>query len=375
MQNSWKSSLFPAGIGVVVSGSKDQPFPRSWELLAWKDPTPFISWAMVTDTVEIQPDVSVDEQFVSSLSPQASHHDRLPLPGTTQPVKIDWRYLVSMTLVHLLALLAILPWFFSWTGVVVCLLGHYFVGTWGIGIGYHRLLTHGGFRCSKWLEHLLATLGVLCLQDTPARWVAVHRLHHQHSEKQEDPHSPLVNFLWSHVGWLIFVNREHNNVKQYERYTRDILKDPFYLHYERNWFWLWSYIFSAAAYFFLGLLAGWILAGQMLPALQFALSITVWGVFVRTVTVWHATWSVNSLSHIFGYRNYETKDNSRNNWFVALCSTGEGWHNNHHADPTSARHGHRWWEIDAAWFTIWVLEKVGLVWDVKRPHHHTVLKR
>lgn len=323
---------------------------------------------MATDTCEVETAGVVDKSRVLLQQP-ATHPDRdTKRPETTQPLQIDWRYLNSIAIVHFLALFAIFPWFFSWTGVAVCFLSHYFVGTWGIGVGYHRLLTHGGFCCSKWLERLFATLGVLSLQDTPGRWVAIHRMHHQHSEDKEDPHSPRVNFLWSHMGWLILVNREHNNIKQYERYARDILRDPLYLRYERHWLWLWCYIISVVAYFLVGFLAGWMLERQVMAAVQFGLSITVWGVFVRTLTVWHATWSVNSLAHIFGYRNYDTRDNSRNNWFVAFCSTGEGWHNNHHADPTSAKHGHRWWEVDTAWFTIWVLEKLGFVWNVKRPH-------
>lgn len=327
---------------------------------------------MATDTCDIGPEAPVDSPQVESTVPDETGDSRLELPETAQPVRIDWRYVISITIVHLLAAFALLPWFFSWTGVAVCFLSHYFVGTWGIGVGYHRLLTHRGFSCPKWFEYVLSTLGVLSLQDTPARWVAIHRMHHQHSERKADPHSPLVNFLWGHIGWLVLVNREHNNVNQYERYVRDLLSDRFYLRYERSWFWLWSYIFSAFAYYLVGLGAGWLLFGELLPAVQFGLSITVWGVFVRTLTVWHATWSVNSLAHMFGYRNYETKDNSRNNWFVAFCSTGEGWHNNHHADPTSAQHGHRWWEFDLAWITIWMFEKVGLAWDVKRPRIKTM---
>jgi stearoyl-CoA desaturase (delta-9 desaturase) len=306
------------------------------------------------------------EKAVPSSQPVAGRQ-RLPAPAAAQPLKINWRYFISIPLVHLLAMLAFVPWFFSWTGVALCLLGHFFVGSLGISVGYHRLLTHRGFTCPKWFEHTLATLGVMCLQDTPARWVAIHRMHHQHPEEQEDPHSPLVNFLWSHVGWLLFVNREHNRVHQYERYARDILRDPYYLRLERWYYWLIIYIYSAIAYYVVGFLVGWAITGDLLSGVQFGSSIMVWGVFVRTVFVWHSTWSVNSIGHLFGYRNYPTRDNSRNNWLVAIFSTGEGWHNNHHADPVSARHGHRWWEFDLAWITIRLWDKIGLVRDVKCP--------
>jgi stearoyl-CoA desaturase (delta-9 desaturase) len=311
-------------------------------------------------TLDQQPSLETADLVGDSL-------ERLDYPSTTEPRQIYWQYVFGIGGIHLLGLLALLPWFFSWTGVVVAILGHYLVGTLGIGVGYHRLLTHRGFACPLWLEHILSTLGVLSLQDSPARWVAIHRVHHQHSERQPDPHSPLVNFLWSHVGWLVCVNRDHYNVKFYQRYVPDLLRDPLYIRYERSYFWFTTYIISCVIYYLVGFGAGWLLTGELLPSVQFGASIMVWGCFVRTLSVWHATWSVNSLSHLFGYRRYETNDNSRNNWFVGLFATGEGWHNNHHADPVSAKHGHRWWEFDMTWLTIRFMEMVGLAWDVKRP--------
>lgn len=319
---------------------------------------------MITQTTEpaSEPECAAAKRLGAEAASQ-----RLNPPESTAPLRLDWRYVIGITAVHLLALLALLPWFFSWTGVAVAVLGHYFVGTLGIGVGYHRLLTHRSFKCPKWLEHVFATLGVLCLQDTPARWVAVHRMHHQHSEHEPDPHSPLVSFFWSHMGWLFYVNREHDSVYHYERYVHDLLKDRYYRRFERWYFWGITYVLSIVAYFSFGFALGWALSGEAIGALQMAASIVVWGVFVRTLSVWHATWSVNSIGHLFGYRNYETSDNSRNNLFVGLFATGEGWHNNHHADPNSAKHGHKWWELDVTWLTIWFLEKVGLARDVKRP--------
>jgi stearoyl-CoA desaturase (delta-9 desaturase) len=293
--------------------------------------------------------------------------NRLPLPAAVPPKKIIWAYAVSVAAYHLLALLAFVPWLFSWTGVALAFAGLYVFGTLGINLCYHRLLTHRGFSCPLWLEHTLAMLGVCCLQDTPTRWVAIHRLHHQFSDEQPDPHSPLVAFFWGHMGWIFVENREINNMLAYDRYARDILKDPFYFALERKLSWVWINLAQAALFYLAGFGVGWASTGEWMGGVQFGLSLLTWGVWVRTVAVWHITWSVNSITHVWGYRNYPTDENSRNNWFVALISNGEGWHNNHHADQRSAAHGHRWWEFDITYLTVLALEKMGLARDVVRP--------
>lgn len=292
---------------------------------------------------------------------------QLDYPRTTRPVRVRWVYLISISSFHLLACLAFVPWLFSWTGVALALLGLYVFGTLGINLCYHRLLTHKSFSCPKWIEHLTATLGVCCLQDTPGRWVAIHRLHHQHSDEQPDPHSPLVDFLWGHMGWLMVKNDETDRISMYERYARDVLKDPFHMAFERNLLWVWVNLASWAAFYTVGFIVGWAMTGEFLGGVQFGLSLLVWGVFVRTVLVWHITWSVNSVTHMWGYRNYDTDENSKNNWFVGLVSNGEGWHNNHHADQRSAAHGHRWWEFDVTYLTIKALSLVGLAKDIVKP--------
>jgi sn-2 palmitoyl-lipid 9-desaturase len=289
---------------------------------------------------------------------------RLPLPNTVRRHEILWPYVISITLIHLLALLAFVPWLFSWTGVVLALCGLYVFGTLGINLCYHRLLTHRSLTCPCWLERFFAVLGVCCLQDTPGRWVAIHRFHHQHSDEQPDPHSPLVTFLWGHFGWLMVKNEEINKISTYERYARDVLRDPFYFRLEKNLLWAWIYLAHGTLFFLAGLVAGVLMDGTFEAGAQFGLSLLVWGVFVRTVAVWHITWSVNSVTHMWGYRNYETGENSRNNWFVALVSNGEGWHNNHHADQRSAAHGHRWWEFDVTYLTIRVLGLLGLAREI-----------
>lgn len=303
-----------------------------------------------------------------SLLDTPPHERTLPRPSaTTEPVRIRWRYAIGIPLIHLLACLALVPWLFSWTGVVLAVAGLYVFGTLGINLCYHRLLTHQGMVAPKWLEHTLAILGVCTLQDTPASWVAMHRIHHKHSDDQPDPHSPLVDFLWGHCGWLMVENREFRNLNHYERYARDLLRDRFYLNLERNDLYAWIYAAHAVLFYLVGFAIGWPMGGSVMHGVQFGLSVMVWGVFVRTVLTWHITWSVNSITHVWGYRNYETNDNSRNNWLVGLWSNGEGWHNNHHADQRAAAHGHKWWEFDVTWLTIRLLEKVGLVKNVVLP--------
>ena len=184
---------------------------------------------------------------------------RLDVPSTAAPLRIDWPNLFGLLAVHVIALLAFVPWFFSWTGVAIAFLGHYFVGTLGIGLGFHRLLAHRSLKCSKRLEHILSTLGVFSMQYTPARWVAVHRMHHQHCEGESDPHSPLVNFLWSHMGWIVFVNRSHDRVPDYESYVPDILRDGYYRRLESWPFLLCIYGLSLVAFSALGFGLGYVM--------------------------------------------------------------------------------------------------------------------
>ncbi|WP_157369192.1 acyl-CoA desaturase [Zavarzinella formosa] len=278
------------------------------------------------------------------------------------------RMIVLVFLFHSLALLACIPWLFSWWGVGLWLGGHYLYGTLGMTMGYHRLLTHRGFTCPRWFEHALAVLGVCCLEGTPMSWVAVHRMHHQHSDQVADPHSPrLKGFLWSHMGWFMFLNPNLYKVSTYERYIRDLFQDRFYKRMEKPWASRRIYIIQWLVYLVLGALVGLLTDGSAEGILQMSLSFLVWGVILRTVTVWHVTWSVNSITHIWGYRNYVTRDQSRNNWVVALVSGGEGWHNNHHAEPRAASHGQRWWEFDHTYTSIRLFQMVGLASNVVKP--------
>jgi fatty-acid desaturase len=292
---------------------------------------------------------------------------KLPLLAGISPLRIAWVRASVLSLYHAVALLALLPWLFSWTGVVLAVLGFYVFGAGGISLGYHRLLTHRGFGCPLRVEHALATLGVCCVQDTPARWVAVHRKRHHVSDQIGDPHSPSVNFFWGHLGWLFVVNRELNPLGIFDRYARDLLRDPFYTAMEHGYLYLWINLLSWLAFCGGGLLAGLVAGENVGAAAQFGASLLVWGVFVRTVLHLHATWSVNSVTHRWGYRNYETGEDSRNNVLIGLLANGEGWHNNHHADPRGARHGHKWWEFDLTNVILRILDALGLAREIVEP--------
>lgn len=288
----------------------------------------------------------------------------LERPETVDGEALFSSNVATIVLFHSLALLALMPSMFSWTGVVLVFLGNYVFGSMGVNIGFHRLLTHRGFRCPMWLEYTLTVLGICSLQDSPARWVAIHRMHHQHSDERPDPHSPQVNLAWGHVVWLFLKNRSLVHRSNLEKYAKDVLQDPFYARLEHHRTWLWIYAAHALLFFSAGCLAGRLMTGTAAGMWQFGLSMLVWGVFVRTVYVWHITWLVNSAAHYWGYRNYKTHDVSRNNWLVALLTNGEGWHNNHHASPRAAAHGHRWWEVDLTYWSIVALRWVGLAWKV-----------
>ncbi|HEX2891292.1 acyl-CoA desaturase [Vineibacter terrae] len=297
----------------------------------------------------------------------ADTSQRLDVPQAARPLRLIWSYAVAIALVHGLALLAFSPWFFSWAGVALALLGLYVFGTLGINLCFHRLLTHRGLVLPKGLERAFAILGVCCVQDTPARWVAIHRRHHARADEQPDPHSPLAGFLWAHMGWIVFRNSELTREALVSRYAKDIMRDPVYAALEQRLRWVWVVLASWLVFFVAGAAIELALGGSMSQALQFGSSLLVWGAFVRTVLVWHITWSVNSVAHLWGYRTYETGEGSRNNLIVGFISNGEGWHNNHHADPRAARHGHRWWELDVTWLTVRLLAALGLARKVVAP--------
>ena len=239
-------------------------------------------------------------------------------------------------------------WQTTWAAIGIAALLHLICGGFGICVGYHRLLTHRSFKCPKFLEYAMATAGSLSMQGGPIEWVALHRKHHQYSDKHGDPHSATEGFWWSHMLWVLHIpTREMWKVIR-SRYTPDLQKQVFYRGLERVW--LAGPIVLGLILYFLG---GW--------------PWVVWGVCVRLVLTYHITWFVNSASHMWGYKNFASNDLATNCWWVALLSYGEGWHNNHHAFPSSARHGMKWWEIDFSYYFIRGLKAVGLAWDMYVP--------
>ena len=260
------------------------------------------------------------------------------------------RTVVPMVLFHAGAVLAF--FMFSWKAAAVAALLWWVAESLGIGMGYHRLLTHRGYKTSRWVEYFLTVCGTLALQGGPIAWVATHRAHHQNSDKPGDPHSPRDGGFWAHMGWIITGEALHNKSAELLPYVPDLRKDKFH-----GWISQWHWVPLAILAVLLVLLGGW--------------DYLMWGIFLRTVVGLHATYLVNSATHMWGSRRFMTADKSTNSFWVAMLSFGEGWHNNHHADPCSARHGLAWYEFDMNWYGISFLHMLGLAWDLKRPRLRT----
>jgi fatty-acid desaturase len=272
-------------------------------------------------------------------------------PEQEPPRRFNWPNLIWLTIVHTGCLAA--PFFFTWEAVALTLALHWLTGGIGICLGFHRQLTHMSFTTYRPVRWLLAFMGGLAGEGAATDWVANHRKHHAHSDQEGDPHSPHDGPWWSHLFWLAFWRGPQHHAEHIRHWAPDIAKDPVL-----RWI---GYMFLPSHFALTGLLAA---AGYAYGGSFMATSFVVWGVFVRLVFVLHSTWFVNSASHMWGYKNYETTDDSRNNWWVALITYGEGWHNNHHAYPRMAPHGHRWWEIDVTFLTIRLMQLCGLAWDV-----------
>jgi len=247
-------------------------------------------------------------------------------------------------LFHVCAIVALFV--FNWKALILALFLWWVAESLGIGMGYHRLLTHRGYKTHKWIEYLLTICGTLALQGGPISWVATHRIHHQNSDKAGDPHSPRDGGFWAHIGWIITGKALHNNPGALLPYVPELRKDRFML-----WISKWHWVPLAVLAVMILAVGGW--------------RYLMWGIFLRTVIGLHATYLVNSATHMWGSRRFLTHDESTNNVVVAILSFGEGWHNNHHDYPRSARHGLAWYELDLNWFGICVLRWVGLAWDVQ----------
>ena len=285
-------------------------------------------------------------------------HDAAPSEIVRDPLEkgrwtngIDWPTVIWIGVVHLGLIAA--PFFFTWKAVAVMAVLHWLTGGIGVCMGYHRHLTHGSFSTYAPVRFLLALLGGLSGEGSAINWVANHRKHHAFSDLEGDPHSPKDGGMWSHMLWFMPHFGRKYTLELQRHYAPDLAKEASMRWLDKMF--LPSHLLMTAALFALGYF-GW-------DAYTGA-SFVAWGMFVRLVGVLHVTWFVNSASHMWGYRNYETTDDSRNLWWVGLLAYGEGWHNNHHAFQRMARHGHKWWEFDITYLTILLMEKLGLAWDV-----------
>jgi stearoyl-CoA desaturase (delta-9 desaturase) len=268
-------------------------------------------------------------------------------PGGDQAIAFNWTNALFFGAVHALALLA--PWFFSWPALAVAIFLHWLFGSVGICLGYHRLLTHRSFQVPKALEYAIAIVGALALQGGPIFWVAGHRMHHLHTEDvDKDPYSARRGFWWSHMLWLFHKNPKFFSSESYRQFAPDLDRQPFYRWLDR--YHLLLQIPLGVVLYFSG---GW--------------SFVFYGLVVRTVLLWHSTWLINSATHMFGYRTHDCEDNSRNLWWAAILTYGEGWHNNHHAYPNVAKAGWKWWEVDTTWWVILFLDKLGLARRIVLP--------
>ena len=261
-------------------------------------------------------------------------------------LKTKWGILAGIVFIHAGALLA--PFTFTWSAFWVFVVLQFATGLFGVTLCYHRLLAHRSFHIPKWLEYVLTLCGVLALQGGPIKWVATHRVHHAFSDRPQDPHSPRRGFWWAHMLWLFAYDEVLDHPTQFQRYAPDLARDKGQQFLEKT----------------CGLYT--VLLGFALMALG-GLPWLIWGLFFRTAFVYHVTWLVNSAAHLWGYQTYDTNEGSRNNWWVALISYGEGWHNNHHAYLHSAAHGLRWWEFDITYATIRLLTWMKLATKVRLP--------
>jgi stearoyl-CoA desaturase (delta-9 desaturase) len=278
--------------------------------------------------------------------------------GAATPVenaqRIDWLRTVPFILMHAACLCVF------WVGVspvAVTVAGAlYAIRMFALTGFYHRYFSHRAFRTSRAVQCVFAVIGASCVQRGPLWWAAHHRQHHRHADTEHDPHSPTVHgFLWSHAGWFLTpaaFQTDMSRVPDFKKYPELRWLDRFDIAVP---------VALAVALFGLGSLLHTVAPTWHTSGAQ----MLVWGFFVSTVVLFHATVTINSLAHRFGRRRFATRDNSRNNLWLALITFGEGWHNNHHFYPGSARQGFRWWEIDLTWYGLRLMAALGLVWDLR----------
>ena len=257
---------------------------------------------------------------------------------------INWHTAIFIALFHVGAVAAF--FMFSWKALAVAIVLWWITASLGVGMGFHRLLTHRGYKTPKVVEYFLTVCGALALEGGHIQWVVTHRLHHAHTDVPGDPHTPRDGGWWSHIGWMLAGRAQAHDSSVVAHYAPDLVKDRFHVWLNRL-YWVPLVLLGLTLLVF----GGW-------PYLM-------WAIFFRVTFNLHATWLVNSATHMWGKRRFATRDDSRNNWWVALLTFGEGWHNNHHAYPTAARHGLAWYEIDINWWGIRVMQFLRLAKAVK----------
>jgi stearoyl-CoA desaturase (delta-9 desaturase) len=263
--------------------------------------------------------------------------------ASPDPDRIHWLVSIPFLATHAMALSAFFVGF-RLRDVLVCL-GLYYFRMWAVTAGYHRYFSHRSYKTGRVFQFILAFLGSTCAQKGVLWWAAHHRHHHKESDQPGDVHSPTQRgFWWSHVGWVLsskYEDTRYELIRDFARYPE--------LRFLNRWHLLPPVLLAVALY----LIGGF--------------SMLVWGFFVSTVLLWHGTFTINSLSHVFGRRRYKTTDTSRNNWLLALITCGEGWHNNHHYHQNTANQGWFWWELDLTYYVLKALSWIGVVWDLRLP--------
>ena len=277
-------------------------------------------------------------------------------PDAAQDQRVDWPRILPFVVLHV-ACLGV--FFVGWSPVAVGVaLGLYALRMFSITAFYHRYFSHRAFKTSRAGQLAFALLGNSAVQRGPLWWAAHHRKHHRHSDQAPDVHSPHVHgFLWSHMGWITSRANFHTDLAQ----VPDLARYPELRFLDR--FNVLVPVLLAVGCYGLGAALGDAYGTS-------GMQMVVWGFFLSTTALFHASCSINSVAHRVGSRRYETGDDSRNNWWLALLTFGEGWHNNHHRYPAAVRQGHRWWEVDLSSYGLALLARLGLIWDLnKLPRH------
>ncbi len=279
------------------------------------------------------------------------------------PDAIDMSRIIPFIAIHLACLFVFIVGI-SWVAVLICLLS-YVVRMFAITAFYHRYFSHKSFKTYRWLQAVFGVLGATATQRGPIWWAAHHRHHHIHADSEEDSHSPRDGFWHSHLKW--FLMKKNFAVKS--QYVKDLEKFPELKFIDR--FDILFPILFAVLLFGLGSVLQ-----TSYPQLDTSgWQLVIWGYFVSTVLLSHITYCINSLAHVFGFRSYETKDDSKNNFLLAILTLGEGWHNNHHCSPGSVKQGFKWWQIDLSYYVLYMMDKVGLIWDLKYPNQELLNKK